>query len=76
MSDTGIVEAIEAATFEHDGMTYSIVPGTPGTTFSASHPVARARPELFKPFTPSYPHEDEAAPRNANRPDQRGARTR
>ena len=72
---TGVVEAVEAATFEHDGVTYSIVPGTPGTTFDAAHPVVRARPELFKPFRPSYPYDD-AAPRNANRPDQRAARTR
>ena len=73
-----VYEAIEAATFDHDGITYSIVPGTPGTTFAAGHPVVRARPDLFKPFTPSYPWagEDAAAPRNTSRPDQRGARTR
>jgi len=76
MAETGVVwEAIEAATFEHGGVTYSIVPGQPGTTFGDGHPVVRARPELFKRFAPSYPWDGDA-PRNTSRADQRGARTR
>lgn len=66
-------EAVEAATFEHDGTTYTIVPGHPGTTFADGHPVVRARPALFKPFTPNY---DWAAPRSQVRAADRGARTR
>lgn len=65
-------EAIEAAQFEHDGVTYSIVPGTPGTTFADGHPVVAAQPHLFRPFVPQY----DWAPRNASAAGQRGARTR
>jgi hypothetical protein len=76
--DEGVLawEAIEAATFEHGGLTYSIVPGQPGTTFSRNHPVVAARRELFKPFTPSYVHEETGAPRSQSAAGHRGARTR
>ena len=67
-----IWEATEAATFELDGETFSVVPGQPGTTFRAGHPAVAARPELFKPFEPNY----DWAPRNQSSASQRGARTR
>jgi hypothetical protein len=67
-------EAVEAAMFEHDGATYTIVPGT---TFADGHPVVRARPALFKPFTPDYGWAQPSdAPRSQVKADQRGARTR
>jgi hypothetical protein len=71
-------ESTEATTFETAGQTYHIVPGT---TFSDGHPVVRARPELFRPFTPDYPWaapsaEDKSAPRNTSSAATRGARTR
>jgi hypothetical protein len=66
-------EAVAAVTFEHGGVSYCIVPGNPGTTFADGHPVVRAHPELFKPFTPNY---DWAAPRNTAAAGQRGARSR
>jgi hypothetical protein len=66
-------EATEAATFDHGGVNYSIVPGNPGTTFADGHPVVTAHPHLFKPFTPNY---DWAAPRNQVKAADRGARTR
>lgn len=66
-------EATKAVTFDHDGLNYSIVPGNPGTTFAAGHPVVRAHPELFKPFVPQY---DWAAPRSQVKAADRGARSR
>jgi hypothetical protein len=73
--DDGVLvwEAIEAATFELGGLTYSIVPGT---TFGAGHPVVAARQELFKPFIPNYPHTEAGAPRSQSAAGHRGARTR
>jgi hypothetical protein len=65
-------EATEAAQFEHDGQTYSIVPGNPGTTFADGHPVVAAHPHLFKRFIPQYDY----APRSSSAAGQRGARTR
>jgi len=67
-----IWEAVEAATFELNGETYAVVPGTPGTTFRAGHPAVAARPDLFKPFAPNY----DWAPRNQSSASTRGARTR
>lgn len=66
-------EATEAVTFDLGGVSYSIVPGTPGTTFADGHPVVTKYPEYFKPFRPQY---DWAAPRSQAKADQRGARTR
>ena len=66
-------EAVEAVQLELAGETYSIVPGTPGTTFADGHPVVRAHPQYFKPFTPQY---DWAAPRSQSKAADRGARTR
>ena len=66
-------EATEAVTFELGGLTYSIVPGNPGTTFAAGHPVVAEHPHLFKPFTPNY---DWAAPRSQAKAADRGARSR
>jgi hypothetical protein len=71
--DYGIMEAVDAAQFEVGGLTYSVVPGQPGTTFTADHPVVRAHPHLFKPFRPNY---ETGAPRSEVRADQRGARSR
>lgn len=71
MADVHYWVAVEAATFEHGGETYSITPGV--TTFADGHPVLAAHRDLFKPFVPSYPWE---APANTSRADQRGARTR
>jgi hypothetical protein len=71
--DVLVWEATEAVTFDHGGLSYSIVPGNPGTTFAAGHPVLAAYPQYFKPFTPNY---DWAAPRSQSKAADRGARSR